>query len=134
MKKRIPIILLLAALLLLAACGAKTPASVESYAQEHWAQYAPFSYDESKNTLTMTLSSTMAYGAACRAGGSVYEGDLSPESHLDTLRMISLEIASACGLKNLTVTLQWVSSDGQAIFTAASDGTVWRCWDTEEAK
>ena len=117
MKKRIPIILLLAALLLLAACGAKTPASVESYAQEHWAQYAPFSYDE-----------------ACRAGGSVYEGDLSPESHLDTLRMISLEIASACGLKNLTVTLQCVSSDGQAIFTAASDGTVRRCWDTEEAK
>ena len=66
MKKRIPIILLLAVLLLLAACGAKTPASVESYAQEHWAQYAPFSYDESKNTLTMTLSSTMAYDAACR--------------------------------------------------------------------
>lgn len=132
MKKRFGLILIGCALLLLAACGAKTP-SVEAYAQEHWAQYAPFTYEEENLALTLTMKSNMTYAAACVSGGSVYEGDLSPESHLDTLRMISLEIANACKLPHLSLTLQCVSSDGQPIFTVASDGAVWRCWGAEAA-
>lgn len=131
MKKRILILLLLSALLTLAACAPKTPPTVESYAREHWAQYAPFVYEQSENALTMTMHSTMDYTAACTSGATVYEGALSPESHLETLRMISLEIANACGLKSLTVTMQCVSPGGQTIFTVSSDGSVWCCWNAE---
>lgn len=128
MKKRLLLCLFLCAVLLLTACGSKqeTPL-VESYVQEHWAQYAPFSYDN--GALTLTMHSTMRYDSACKLGGSVYEDELAPESYLDTVRIIALEISSACELTELIVTLQCLSADDQVIFSVCSDGSVDTCWE-----
>ncbi len=131
MKKRILLCLFLTAVLLLSACGAseKETPGVEAYAQEHWGQYAPLQYDESSGVLTLSMHSTMSYSSACEAGASVYEGQLAPDTYLDTVRIIALEIAGACGIQHLTVTLQCLSSDGSTIFTVSSDGSVWSCWE-----
>lgn len=128
MKKRLLLCLLLCAVFLLPACGGKQKApQVEVYVQEHWAQYAPFAYKN--GVLTLTMRSTMRYDSACKLGGSVYEGELSPESYLDTVRIIALEIASACELPELTVTLQCLSADEQIIFSVCSDGSIETCWE-----
>ena len=77
----------------------------------------------------MTMHSTMDYETACARGGSVYSGELAPESYLDTVRIVALEIASACDLQKLNVTMQCISSDEKTVFTVSSDGAVWCCWD-----
>ena len=69
MKKRLLLCLLLCAVFLLPACGGKQKApQVEVYVQEHWAQYAPFAYEN--GVLTLTMRSTMRYDSACKLGGS----------------------------------------------------------------
>ena len=126
-KKLLP--LLLIALLPLCGCSKSAPPEAASYAQEHWAQYAPFLYDPAETQLFMTMHSTMDYETACARGGSVYSGELAPESYLDTVRIVALEIASACDLQKLNVTMQCISSDEKTVFSVSSDGAVWCCWD-----
>lgn len=127
MTKRLLPLLLIA--LLLCSCGKSTPPEVTAYAQEHWAQYAPFLYDSEEALLTMTMRTAMDYETACERGGSVYSGELAPESYLDTVRIVAMQLADACELQTLTVTMQCVSSDEMTVFTVSTDGTVWCCWE-----
>lgn len=115
---------------LLCACGAKDEprASVESVVQENWPQFFNAEYDETAGTLRLTQESTMTYASAQKFGGEVYKDDLSLESYLDIVGVISYDVRSACGLQKLTVTLEGVSSDGQTIYTVSSDGTITSCW------
>ena len=55
----------------------------------------------------------MTYASAQKFGGEVYKDDLSLESYLDIVGVISYDVRSACGLQELTVTLEGVSKDGQ---------------------
>ena len=100
---------------LLCACGAKDEprASVESVVQENWPQFSDAEYDETAGTLRLTQESTMTYASAQKFGGEVYKDDLSLESYLDIVGVISYDVRSACGLQELTVTLEGVSKDGQ---------------------
>ena len=111
---------------LLCACGAKDEprASVESVVQENWPQFSDAEYDETAGTLRLTQESTMTYASAQKFGGEVYKDDLS----LESVGVISYDVRSACGLQELTVTLEGVSSDGQTIYTVSSDGTITSCW------
>ena len=115
--KRIVFVVLVAAELfvLLCACGAKDEprASVESVVQENWPQFTDAEYDETAGTLRLTQESTMTYASAQKFGGEVYKDDLSLESYLDIVGVISYDVRSACGLQELTVTLEGVSKDGQ---------------------
>ena len=103
------------AAVLLCACGAKDEprASVESVVQENWPQFSDAEYDETAGTLRLTQESTMTYASAQKFGGEVYKDDLSLESYLDIVGVISYDVRSACGLQELTVTLEGVSKDGQ---------------------
>ena len=103
-------------------------ASVESVVQENWPQFSDAEYDETAGTLRLTQESTMTYASAQKFGGEVYKDDLSLESYLDIVGVISYDVRSACGLQELTVTLEGVSSDGQTIYTVSSDGTITSCW------
>lgn len=118
------------AAVLLCACGAKDEPrdSVESVVQENWPQFSDAEYDETAGTLRLTQESTMTYASAQKFGGEVYKDDLSLESYLDIVGVISYDVRSACGLQKLTVTLEGVSSDGQTIYTVSSDGTITSCW------
>ena len=100
---------------LLCACSAKDEprASVESVVQENWPQFSNAEYDETAGTLRLTQESTMTYASAQKFGGEVYKDDLSLESYLDIVGVISYDVRSACGLQELTVTLEGVSKDGQ---------------------
>ena len=97
--------------------------------QENWPQFSDIDYDEAAGTLRLTQESTMSYASAQKFGGEVYKDDLSLESYLDIVGVISYYVRSACGLQTLTVTLEGVSSDGQTIYTVCSDGTVTSCWE-----
>ena len=95
---------------------------------ENWPQFSDAEYDETAGTLRLTQESTMTYASAQKFGGEVYKDDLSLESYLDIVGVISYDVRSACGLQELTVTLEGVSSDGQTIYTVSSDGTITSCW------
>ena len=116
---------------LLCACGAKDEpkASVQTVVQENWPQFSEIDYDEAAGTLRLTQESAMSYASAQKFGGEVYKDDLALESYLDIVGVISYDVRSACGLQDLTVTLEGVSSDGQTIYTVCSDGTITSCWE-----
>ena len=127
MLKRIAMLLL--ALLLLAGCTASEPddvPDVTAYVGENWSDLTPCTYDG--DTLTMTLHSALSYDSACAHGESVYSGELSLIGYLENVQMIALEIATACELESLNVTLNALSSDGKIIFTVKSSGDFWTCW------
>ncbi|MFR4995519.1 MAG: hypothetical protein ACLTCV_13070 [Oscillospiraceae bacterium] len=82
------------AAVLLCACGAKDEprASVESVVQENWPQFSDAEYDETAGTLRLTQESTMTYASAQKFGGEVYKDDLSLESYLDIVGVISYDV------------------------------------------
>ena len=104
---------------------------VKEYVQEHWPMFDA-SYDEDTQALTLWKTADIAYDKACAYGGSVYEGELAPESFLPEIRSIGLDVLANCDAPLLSVTLLYKSSDGKTIFSVGSDGTVWTCWERED--
>ena len=105
------------AAVLLCACGAKDEprASVESVVQENWPQFSDAEYDETAGTLRLTQESTMTYASAQKFGGEVYKDDLSLESYLDIVGVISYDVRSACGLKELKGLMDYRESGGTVL-------------------
>ena len=103
-------------------------ADIEAYVNEHWSGYEA-AYDPASNVLTLSRETALPYDAACAYGGSVYEGELAPETFQQDAASIALDVAAHCGRSNLSVTLCYVSSDGKPIFTVSSGGEIWTCWE-----
>ena len=106
--------------------------SVEDYAQDYLTAYDA-RYDAASATLTLTKQTNLSYDEACKHGASIYEGELAPDTYLPQVRSLLLDVAAKCGISDLKIILQYESSDGEAIFTVSSDGTVDTCWDTANA-
>lgn len=104
--------------------------SVDAYAQQSLSAYRP-QYDDAASVLTLTKATDLTYDEACRYGASIYEGDLAPETYLTQVRTIALDVASKCGVTDLSVVLRYVSTDNKVIFSVAADGTVTTCWDVD---
>lgn len=103
--------------------------SVEDYARDYLTAYGA-QYDAVAGILTLTKQTSLSYDEACKHGASIYEGELAPDTYLPQVRSILLDVAAKCGISDLKIILQYESSDGEAIFTVSSDGTVDTCWDT----
>lgn len=146
MKKWLIAVVLVLVLALLAGCvllcirfvklysGEKEPASspqdgeVAQYVQAHWSMFS-VNYDGITQALTLRKTTNIEYDKACLYGASVYSGDLAPENYLSEIRSIGMDVLSRFDCPSLSVKLLYESSDGKTIFTVASDGTVWTCWE-----
>ena len=106
-------------------------ADILAYVNEHWAGYDAV-YDPMSRVLTLSKETQLTYDAACAYGGSVYAGELAPETYQSDASSIALDVAAHCGTSSLTVTLCYRSTDGEPIFTVSSGGEIWTCWDTNE--
>lgn len=113
------------------AAGNEQSADVDAYVKEHWSGYES-DYDPAARVLTLSRKTEMTYDAACAYGGSVYEGDLAPETFRQNAASIALDVATHCGTSSLSVTLCYLSTDGKPIFTVSSGGEIWTCWQTNE--
>lgn len=102
--------------------------SVEEYAAQKLPEFA-HAYDKSTHTLTLTRLSSLSYEDACSIGGKVYVEELAPETYLEQVRSIDLDIAAQCRSGALTVVLCYLSTDGEPIFTVSSEGDIWSCWE-----
>lgn len=111
--------------------SAQGPDSIITYVKENWSGYQPL-YDPATNVLTLSRETAMDYEAACAYGGSVYEGDLAPETFRQNAASIALDVSAHCSEPSLSVTLCYLSSDGKPIFTVSSGGEIWTCWETGE--
>ena len=101
--------------------------SVEDYARDYLSAYDA---RYSAGTLTLTKQAALSYDDARKHGADIYEGELAPDTYLSQVRSIGLDIVSKCAVSDLSVILQYESSDGEVIFSVCSDGTVQTCWDT----
>lgn len=101
--------------------------SVEDYARDYLSAYDARYAD---GALTLTKQTALSYADACKHGADIYEGELAPDTYLSQVRSIGLDVVSKCAVSDLTVILQYESSDGGVIFSVCSDGTVQTCWDT----
>ena len=102
--------------------------AVEEYAARVWPNYAS-DYDAANQILTLSYETAMTYENACSYGGSVYTDELAPETYLDQVRSIAIDVIAHCGGSSVNVVLQYTSSDGKPVFTVCSDGTIWTCWE-----
>lgn len=102
--------------------------SVEEYVAEHLQNYDA-DYAADTQTLTLYRVSTLTYEEACSFGGSVYADELAPETYLDQVYSISMDMIAQCQTEELTVVLCYTATDGEPIFTVSSAGEVWMCWD-----
>ena len=100
---------------------------LEAYAAEHWPQYSP-EYDAAAQTLILTRKTQLSYEQACRIGANIYSDSTAPETYLDDASAIALNLISQYDCPALTVDLTFLSTDGEAIFTVSSDGSVETCW------
>lgn len=105
--------------------AAPVQADVLAYAEETYPQY-DCSYDGGVLTLRNTL--TLTYEQACSIGGSIYTGELAPETYLSAVQAIALDISARCG-QAVNVALVQESSDGQPVFTVGSNGQITVCWE-----
>lgn len=102
--------------------------AVEEYVAKVWPNYES-DYDSENQILTLSYETTMTYENACSYGGSVYTDELAPETYLDQVRSIAIDVIAHCGCRSLNVILQYTSSDGKPVFTVCSDGSIWTCWE-----
>lgn len=101
---------------------------VEAYAEEHWPNYL-CSYNKDDHTLTLSQDTTMSYENACSHGGSVYTDELAPETYLNQVRTIAIDLVTHCADSSVNVILEYVSTDGKPIFSVNSNGSIWTCWE-----
>lgn len=101
---------------------------VEAYAEKHWPNYI-CSYNADDRVLTLSQDTTMSYDNACSYGSSVYTDELAPETYLNQVRSIAIDVIAHCGDSSLNVVLEYVSNDGKPIFSVGSDGNIWTCWE-----
>lgn len=133
MKKALLLLCCLLTLLLGACKKEKTEDfPIVEYMQEHWANYAPFSYDERSATLTVTLSSTLSYDDACAFGASVYCDTLAPVTYVELIKLIGADLMANLGCDEMRVVAQCKSTDGQTIFSVTNGGAVETCWEESE--
>lgn len=101
---------------------------VEAYAEKHWPNYI-CSFNADDRVLTLSQDTTMSYDNACSYGSSVYTDELAPETYLNQVRSIAIDVIAHCGDSSLNVVLEYVSNDGKPIFSVGSDGSIWTCWE-----
>ena len=111
--------------------AASPTSNVENYVSLHWSQYA-YAYDEATQTLLLTKQTDMKLASAQKVGGQVYVDELAPETYLDDVSAIAVDVISHCDCPELTVILNYASVEGESIFTVSSSGTVTTCWEAEE--
>lgn len=115
------------------ACG-KTEESqvpdVVAFVEENWPQFSEVAYDAASASLTLTQTTQLSYDAAKAHGAEVYQDELSLESYLDIVYLVSYDVRSACGLETLHITLEGRSRDGQTIYTVSDSGEITACWES----
>lgn len=102
--------------------------AVEEYVAKSWPNFIS-NYDTQEQLLTLSHETTMTYENARSYGGNVYAEELAPETYLEQVRSIAVDIIAHCGCSSLEVVLEYTSSDGQAIFSVSSNGDIWTCWE-----
>lgn len=102
--------------------------SVEEYAAQKLPEYER-TYDKKTNTLTLTRASALSYEEACTIGGNIYVDELAPETYLNQVRSIDLDVTAQCNCGALTVVLCYTATDGTPIFTVSSEDEIWTCWE-----
>ena len=109
-----------------------TPVSpVESYVSTHWSQYDA-SYDSENQVLRLNKRTQTEIDSARKIGGKVYVDDLAPETYLENVSAIAIDVISHCNCPQLTVILSYISVEGETIFSVASDGSIETCWEAAE--
>lgn len=100
-------------------------ADVADYLSTQWPNYPLETYEE--NTVTVHGSALITYAQAEKYGAASYDSQML-ESYVSTAQAIAVGLQTECGFSDVRVILAQYSTDGQVIFTAASDGFVDTCW------
>lgn len=107
----------------------KAQTDIEAFVLENW-DVADTEYDG--KTLTLYRTYPLSYAQACELGGNIFTGDLAPESYLPFAATVAADISSRFGPPVPVIVLAYRSEDGEVIFSADSQGSLYTCWNTEE--
>lgn len=102
--------------------------AVEEYIRTHWPQYG-YSYESASQVLTLSRQTEMDIETARSVGGKVYVDALAPETYLENVSAIAVDVISHCDCPELTVYLMYTSLDGECIFSVSSSGAIYTCWE-----
>lgn len=112
--------------------GEKDPAPpatlVENYVKTHWPQYES-RYESSSQTLTLIRQTEMEISTAKQVGDKVYTDALAPETYLENVSAIAVDVISHCNCPELTVILMYTSVENECIFSVSSAGDIFTCWE-----
>ena len=112
--------------------GEKDPAPptspVEDYVRIHWPQYQ-YRYDSASQILTLIRQTEMEINTAVSVGGKVYVDALAPETYLENVSAIAVDVISHCNCPELTVVLMYSSVEDECIFSVSSNGEIYTCWE-----
>lgn len=110
---------------------ASPTSQVEDYVRSHWPQYG-CAYDGKTQTLLLTKQTEMEISSARKVGSKVYVDELAPETYLEDVSAIAVDVISHCDCPRLTVILSYLSVEGESIFSVSSSGTITTCWEGTE--
>lgn len=88
---------------------------IEAYAAEKYPEYECV-YDKKSETLTLTKTTEFSIASAQAIYGE-------NETYPSMVKIIAADVLVACDLENLTVTLRYLSKDGEPMYEVSSDGT-----------
>lgn len=108
-----------------------TSEDVERYLAEQWPNYPLAQVDGP--TVHVRGTAQITYAQAEKYGAISYDAQML-DSYVRTAGAIAAGLQAECGFDTVQVVLEQYSSDGQIIFTAASDGSIDVCWDQGESE
>lgn len=90
-------------------------AQVEAYVAEKYPDYDCV-YDEKSGTLALSKTTEFSLASA----QSIYSNN---DTYPSMVKIIAADVLVACDLEHLTVTLRYLSKDGEPMYEVSSDGT-----------
>ncbi len=104
--------------------------NIEAFLVDNW-HFARGEYDPLSQTATGIKSYDLTLAQAQEVGGSVFAGELAPETYLPQALTIAADLSTRFSCPEVTVVISARGSDGEEIFRVDSKGDIWTCWDGE---
>ena len=102
-----------------------TAAFPAEYAQKNYPDYQS-SYDPEQKLLTLKKQTDFSLASA----SAIYTDD---KTYATQVRLLALDILAACDDPEIEVVLQYVSRDGEPMYSISSTGRIIRYWEEDPA-
>ena len=109
--------------------GGRQTAELPQWIEGHWSVVQLRSWDPETGALELDYPLRFTYAQMEKYGPTIPEVCAIPEGNRDTVAALRTDLGQSLGLRDLSITLYGVTTDGRTAYTLHPDGSLETCWE-----